>query len=67
MKLFYYHFDGMNPVGAVAIAAANTVEEAAQLFNEKLSEDFPQEIDIEQIEEFDISKPNCEILLDGDY
>lgn len=68
MKVFSYQFNGMYPVGAVAIAAANTVEEAAQLFTEKLNnEGFPQKVNIEQIEEFNISNPNCEILLDGDY
>lgn len=68
MKVFSFEFLGMYPVGAVAIASAETKEEAAEIFKKKLAEaGFSQDVPVEQIVEFDISKPNCEILLNGDY
>lgn len=70
MKIYIIHFNGYNPVGAVALSRAKNPEQAFVNFQQKLKEHYPDLIDENLLREdviiveFDT---DVEILLDGEY
>lgn len=68
MKTFYAKFKGYYPVGACAVVVADDKAVAKQMLEDTLlAKGLQQSIPIEEIEEFDPTKPQVYIVLDGEY
>lgn len=67
MKTFTAEFDGLYPVGAVALVVAEDIHMALILLNKKLESDGLNPVKITDLKEQDNSTRRVDILLNGDY
>lgn len=68
MRVWTLQHQGHWPVGACSIACADSKEEAVALFTAVLQAEYGPSLTYEvDPEEFDLSKPQVKILLNGEY
>jgi hypothetical protein len=68
VKAFIIEFEGYYPVGACAVVVAETKRKAVNALKIKLEGmHLSTEIEEDDIREIDMSKPNVDIVLDGNY
>ena len=68
MKTYAVYFEGIYPVGAVAVVTCEDEETAKKLVTIELEINHHfKDVEIIDIEELDISNNSVKVLLDGDY